>query len=63
MQIGVIPLPKSTNFQRIRENYDAQFFTLSDDDMSRIAGLNRDYKYFKFLWAHQHPEYDEGADF
>ena len=63
MQIGVIPLPKSTNFQRIRENYDAQFFTLSDDDMSRIAGFNRDYKYFKFLWAHQHPEYDEGADF
>ena len=63
MQIGVIPLPKSTSIQRIKDNYDTQFFTLSDAHMTRIANLDRNYKYFKFLWAKKHPEFDEGADF
>ena len=63
MQIGVIPLPKSTNIQRMKENYDVQFFALSDAHMARIVELNRNYKYFKFTWARVHPEFDEGADF
>lgn len=63
MQIGVIPLVKSSKLERIKENYDAQFFSLCDKNMDRIAGLNKNYKYFKFTWAAPHPEYDEGAEF
>src|SRR5215470_17931544 len=41
IQNGVVPLPRSSNPQRIAENLDVFDFTLSDDEMRRIAGLAR----------------------
>jgi len=40
-QDGVIPIPRSSNPQRIAENIDVFDFTLSDDEMGRIAALRR----------------------
>lgn len=42
MQHGIITIPKSTKEQRIIENAALFDFQLSDEDMSRIDGLNRD---------------------
>ncbi|MFC9729891.1 aldo/keto reductase [Streptomyces roseolus] len=42
LQLGNIVIPKSVTPERIRQNLDVFDFTLSDDDMAAIAGLDRD---------------------
>jgi 2,5-diketo-D-gluconate reductase B len=41
IQSGVVPIPRSSNPGRIAENLDVFDFTLSDDEMQRIASLAR----------------------
>jgi 2,5-diketo-D-gluconate reductase B len=41
IQQGVAPIPRSSNRQRIAENLAVFDFTLSDDEMRRIAALRR----------------------
>jgi 2,5-diketo-D-gluconate reductase B len=41
VQQGVSPIPRSSNRQRIAENLAVFDFTLGDDEMARIAALNR----------------------
>jgi 2,5-diketo-D-gluconate reductase A len=40
-QLGVLPIPKSANADRRRENLDVAGFTLDDADMAAIATLNK----------------------
>ncbi|MFD6349484.1 aldo/keto reductase [Streptomyces roseolus] len=42
LQLGNIVIPKSVTPERIRQNLDVFDFTLTDDDMAAIAGLDRD---------------------
>lgn len=39
MQLGVVPVPKSANPERIQNNADVFGFTISEDDMEKIAAL------------------------
>jgi diketogulonate reductase-like aldo/keto reductase len=39
VQLGTIPIPKSGNPDRQRENLDVFGFTLDDDEMAAITGL------------------------
>lgn len=41
LQRGIIMIPKSVTPKRIKENYDAQFITLTDEEMTAINELNR----------------------
>ncbi|MEU3607468.1 aldo/keto reductase [Streptomyces sp. NPDC035033] len=41
LQLGNIVIPKSVTPERIRQNLDVFDFTLTDDDMAAIAGLDR----------------------
>ncbi|HWM33754.1 MAG TPA: aldo/keto reductase [Pseudolysinimonas sp.] len=41
VQRGLVPLPKSSNPERMAQNMDVFGFELSDDDMSAIAALER----------------------
>jgi diketogulonate reductase-like aldo/keto reductase len=41
LQKGVVPLPRSTNPQRIAANADVFGFALTDDDMAVLDGLDR----------------------
>ncbi|MBM9617353.1 aldo/keto reductase [Streptomyces zhihengii] len=41
LQLGNVVIPKSVTPERIRANIDVFDFTLSDDEMSAIAGLDR----------------------
>jgi diketogulonate reductase-like aldo/keto reductase len=41
IQQGVVPIPRSSNRQRIAENLAVFDFTLSDDEMGRIGALKR----------------------
>ncbi|GHO88460.1 aldo/keto reductase [Dictyobacter formicarum] len=41
LQHGIVTIPKSIHTERIRENASVFDFTLSDEDMQRLDGLNR----------------------
>jgi diketogulonate reductase-like aldo/keto reductase len=41
VQLGVLPIPKSANADRRRENLDVDGFVLDDADMAAIATLNK----------------------
>jgi len=40
IEVGTVPLPKSTHLQRMKENIDVFDFKLDDEDMGTIAKLN-----------------------
>lgn len=42
IQLGNMVIPKSANAVRIRENFDIWQFRLDDEDMTKIAGLDRE---------------------
>ncbi|MCL3998313.1 aldo/keto reductase, partial [Streptomyces lavenduligriseus] len=42
LQLGNVVIPKSVTPARIRENLDVFDFALTDDEMTAIAGLDRD---------------------
>ena len=42
IQAGNIAIPGSSNEQHIKEDYDIWDFSLTDDEMARIAALNKD---------------------
>jgi len=39
-QLGIVAIPKSVRRDRMEQNFDIFDFTLSDEQMSRIAGLD-----------------------
>ncbi|WP_126557808.1 aldo/keto reductase [Dictyobacter kobayashii] len=41
LQSGIVTIPKSIHTERIRENANVFDFTLSDEDIQRLDGLNR----------------------
>ena len=43
MQKGVIPIPKSSNINRVKENIDIFDFKISDEDMESIDSLDEGY--------------------
>lgn len=45
LQRGVVPIPGSSNSSHIKENLDIFDFELSEDEMNRMKGLNRDEKH------------------
>ncbi len=40
IQRGIIPIPRSTNKERIKENINVYDFTISDEDMDKINNIN-----------------------
>jgi 2,5-diketo-D-gluconate reductase A len=38
---GIVPIPRSTNADRITQNLDVFDFTLGDGDMAALAALDR----------------------
>ena len=41
IQRGVVVIPKSTHFERMTENFNVFDFTLTDEDMEKIAALDK----------------------
>ncbi|XP_038130432.1 aldo-keto reductase family 1 member D1-like [Cyprinodon tularosa] len=57
MQRGVVVIPKSFTPERIKENFDIFDFSLSDDEMKAIEGLNKNIRFVELLMWSDHPEY------
>lgn len=53
IQRGVVVIPKSTHYERMAENFDVFDFTLSDEDMTAIAALDRNTSVF---FSHTNPD-------
>lgn len=54
VQSGISAIPKSTNPQRVRENFDVFDFSLDEKDVQRLDSLDKgedgrlcDFKFFK----------------
>lgn len=52
IQRGVVVIPKSTHIERMEENYNVFDFDLSEDEMNRIASLDKKESSF---FSHQDP--------
>ena len=53
IQRGVVVIPKSTHYERMAENINVFDFALSEEDMERIAKLDKEESSF---FSHQDPE-------
>eukprot|EP01117_Protostelium_nocturnum_P016534 TRINITY_DN6564_c0_g1_i1.p1 TRINITY_DN6564_c0_g1~~TRINITY_DN6564_c0_g1_i1.p1 ORF type:complete len:338 (-),score=104.82 TRINITY_DN6564_c0_g1_i1:53-934(-) len=64
IQSGVVPLPKSVNPTRIKENFQVYDFELSQEDMKRINNLNANRRHVHPEWATHFNEKsaEEGED-
>jgi 2,5-diketo-D-gluconate reductase A len=52
LQRGIVVIPKSTHIERMQENFNVFDFTLSDEDMSIMASLDKKQSSF---FSHQDP--------
>ncbi|MGN0545756.1 MAG: aldo/keto reductase [Acutalibacteraceae bacterium] len=52
IQRGIVVIPKSTHFERMKENFDVFDFELSDEDMAAIAALDKNESSF---FSHRDP--------
>jgi len=51
LQRGTIPLPKSVNPERLRQNFSVFDFSLSEEDMKKIKSIDKNYRYLQpFDW-------------
>ncbi|XP_046577522.1 aldo-keto reductase family 1 member B1-like [Haliotis rubra] len=60
---GMGVLPKSQNFERIKDNLDIFDWKLSSSDFEKLLKLDNTVKYFTNEWAHRHPEFDKSEPF
>jgi alcohol dehydrogenase (NADP+) len=52
IQRGTAVIPKSTNPERLKQNYDAQNIVLSADDMNELSSLDKEYRFINGgFWA------------
>ncbi|XP_061662922.1 aldo-keto reductase family 1 member D1-like [Syngnathoides biaculeatus] len=63
VQRGVVVIPKSFNPHRIRENFQIFDFSISEEDMKTIEGLNKNIRFVELLMWANHPEYPFHDDY
>ncbi|XP_030626526.1 aldo-keto reductase family 1 member D1 isoform X2 [Chanos chanos] len=57
VQRGVVVIPKSFSPKRIKENFQIFDFSLTDEEMRAIEGLNKNIRFVELLMWSDHPEY------
>ncbi|OCT58163.1 hypothetical protein XELAEV_18002492mg [Xenopus laevis] len=57
LQQGVVVLAKSSNPERIKENFQVFDFHLPEEDMKELGGLNRNMRYVEAKVWRDHPQY------
>lgn len=63
VQRGVVVIPKSFSPNRIKENFEIFDFSLTDDEMNAIEGLNKNIRFVELLMWSDHPEYPFHDDY
>ncbi|KAK1168796.1 aldo-keto reductase family 1 member D1-like [Acipenser oxyrinchus oxyrinchus] len=57
VQRGVAVIPKSFNPERIKENFQIFDFSLTEDELKAIEGLNKNIRFVELKMWDEHPEY------
>ncbi|XP_003791636.1 3-oxo-5-beta-steroid 4-dehydrogenase [Otolemur garnettii] len=57
IQRGVVVIPKSFNPERIKENFQIFDFSLTEEEMKAIEGLNKNIRFVELPMWSDHPEY------
>ncbi|XP_037538963.1 aldo-keto reductase family 1 member D1-like isoform X2 [Nematolebias whitei] len=57
VQRGVVVIPKSFSPERIKHNFQIFNFSLTDDEMKAIEGLNKNIRFVELPMWSDHPEY------
>ncbi|XP_043964274.1 aldo-keto reductase family 1 member D1-like [Gambusia affinis] len=57
MQRGVVVIPKSFNLDRIKDNFQVFDFSLSEEEIKAIEGLNKNIRFVVLPFWADHPEY------
>ncbi|XP_013773691.1 1,5-anhydro-D-fructose reductase-like [Limulus polyphemus] len=55
IQRGIIVIPKSSNPNRIKQNFEVFDFNLSEEDVNQINGLDRNHRLFEYSGVEEHP--------
>ncbi|KAK7488793.1 hypothetical protein BaRGS_00019928 [Batillaria attramentaria] len=63
LQHGLCLCVKSLTPERIRENIDVFDFELSDEEVARISGLNKNFRIYRQEISMEHPEYPFNEEF
>lgn len=63
IDIGTVPIPKSSNKQRIQENFNVFDFTLNEDDLKIMDSLNTGDRMVPFLLCLKHKYYPFNIEF
>uniref|UniRef100_A0A182SGB6 NADP-dependent oxidoreductase domain-containing protein n=1 Tax=Anopheles maculatus TaxID=74869 RepID=A0A182SGB6_9DIPT len=63
IEIGTVPIPKSGNPERIRQNLDVFDFALTPEEVRSLDSLNTGQRLVKFETAEAHPFYPFDAEF
>ncbi|XP_075223456.1 1,5-anhydro-D-fructose reductase-like isoform X1 [Lycorma delicatula] len=63
VQLGTVPIPKSTNPKRMAENLNIFDFTLSSEDMLSMDSLNKNARSFTFKAVMNHRDYPFNSEF
>ena len=62
-QLGVAPIPKSSNKERIVENISLFDFELTEEEMKLLESFNKNQRHIPFLLAVTHPHFPFHAEF
>uniref|UniRef100_A0AAG5DLW4 NADP-dependent oxidoreductase domain-containing protein n=1 Tax=Anopheles atroparvus TaxID=41427 RepID=A0AAG5DLW4_ANOAO len=63
VDIGTVPIPKSGNAERIRQNFDIFDFALTPEEVRSLDGLHTGQRLVKLSGAAAHPFYPFNAEF
>ncbi|KAJ8373870.1 hypothetical protein SKAU_G00044500 [Synaphobranchus kaupii] len=63
VQRGVVVIPKSFNPDRIKVNFQIFDFSLTEEEMKAIEGLNKNVRFVELLMWSDHPEYPFHEDY
>ncbi|XP_061085597.1 aldo-keto reductase family 1 member D1-like isoform X1 [Conger conger] len=63
VQRGVVVIPKSFNLERIKHNSQIFDFSLTEEEMEAVEGLNKNVRFVELLMWSDHPEYPFHDDY
>ncbi|XP_021916998.1 aldose reductase-like isoform X2 [Zootermopsis nevadensis] len=63
IQHGVVPIPKSSNKQRLEENFNIFGFKLTPEEVAYIDSVNKNFRIFLFDKASNHKDYPFNIEF
>lgn len=63
LQRGIVVIPKSTNYERIRENFQLFDFELTQSEMNTIKKLDKAYRFVSMDAMKCHKYFPFGVEF